>query len=108
MFCRHCGNEIDEDVVVCTKCGKQVKELKYENSFNGIDFDGFGDMNKPKNKILSIILCCIGFVFVGGLHKFYEGKIGLGVLYILTGGLFYIGTIVDLISLIQKTDTYRV
>ena len=32
MFCKFCGNEIDEDVVVCPKCGKQVKELKRESS----------------------------------------------------------------------------
>ena len=27
-----------------------------------------------------------------GAHKFYEGKIGMGVLYIFTGGLFGIGS----------------
>lgn len=107
MFCRHCGNEIDSEVIVCPKCGKQVQDLKYSNSsVNAINLDGFGDITKPKSKILSIILCCIGFVLVGGLHKFYEGKIGMGILYLLTGGLFWIGTIIDLVNLIQKPDTY--
>ena len=32
MFCKFCGNEIDEDMVVCPKCGKQVKELKKEST----------------------------------------------------------------------------
>lgn len=32
MFCKYCGNEIDEEVVVCPKCGKQVKELKRESA----------------------------------------------------------------------------
>ncbi|MEG0712816.1 MAG: zinc-ribbon domain-containing protein [Niameybacter sp.] len=41
MFCKYCGNEIDEDVVVCTKCGKQVKESKYENSPNSINIDTY-------------------------------------------------------------------
>ena len=31
-----------------------------------------------------------------GLHKFYLGKIGWGILYLLTGGLFLIGWLVDL------------
>ncbi|WP_313585276.1 hypothetical protein [Lacrimispora sp.] len=26
-FCRHCGEVIDADCVVCTKCGKQVEQL---------------------------------------------------------------------------------
>lgn len=28
MYCKHCGNEIDNDVIICTKCGKQVQDLK--------------------------------------------------------------------------------
>lgn len=30
MFCRHCGNEIDDDVIICMKCGKQVQDLKQD------------------------------------------------------------------------------
>ena len=112
MFCKYCGNEIDEEVVVCTKCGKQVKELKYsdeKNSLSNINLEGFGNRNVEKNKVLSIILCCLGFFGVGGIHKFYEGKIGMGILYFLTGGLFWIGTIVDLITFLNiKDETYRV
>ncbi len=26
-FCKHCGEVIDSDCVVCTKCGKQVEKL---------------------------------------------------------------------------------
>ncbi len=112
MFCKFCGNEIDEEVVVCPKCGKQVKELKYgdeKHNTSSISLDGFGSKSSPKYKVLSIILCCLGFFFVGGIHKFYEGKIGMGILYLLTGGLFYIGTIVDLINLLNiKSETYMV
>lgn len=108
MFCKYCGNQIDEDVIICPKCGKQVQNLKYEGIPGEISFDGFGDITRPKNKLLSILLCCIGFVGVAGIHKFYEGKIGMGILYIFTGGLFLIGTIVDLINLLNKEDTYFV
>lgn len=112
MYCKYCGSEIDEEVVICTKCGKQVKELKYsneKNSISSISLDGFGNREAKKNKVVSIILCCLGFFCVAGIHKFYEGKIGMGILYLLTGGLFYIGTIVDLINLINiKDETYRI
>lgn len=34
-----------------------------------------------------------------GFHRFYLGKIGTGLLYIITGGLFGIGCVYDLITL---------
>ena len=29
-FCKHCGEIIDKDCIICPKCGKQVEELKAE------------------------------------------------------------------------------
>ena len=48
-----------------------------------------------KSKWAAFFLCL--FLGLIGAHKFYEGKIGMGVLYIFTGGLFGIGAFVDLI-----------
>jgi len=52
-----------------------------------------------KDNNTALILCAIGIVGIAGLHYFYTGKIGKGILYLLTGGLFLIGTIIDLISI---------
>src|SRR5678816_4641868 len=38
----------------------------------------------------------LGFV---GVHKFYLGKMGWGILYIFTGGLFVIGWLVDIFTI---------
>ena len=39
-----------------------------------------------KNKWVAFLLCL--FFGVIGAHRFYEGRILLGILYVLTGGLF--------------------
>ena len=51
-----------------------------------------------KNKWVAFILCFfLGYL---GIHYFYVGKIGMGILYLLTGGLFGIGWIVDIIRIL--------
>lgn len=57
-----------------------------------------------KNKWVSFFLCLFFGVF--GIHKFYEGRVLLGILYILTGGLFGLGVILDLIQLLFKPNPY--
>lgn len=52
-----------------------------------------------KDKTTALILCLLGFVGLGGLHRFYLGHIGMGILYFCTGGLCGIGTIIDLLNL---------
>lgn len=59
---------------------------------------------KPKDKWLALLLCI--FLGIFGGHKFYEGKIFMGVLYIFTGGLFGIGVFVDFILILLKPNPY--
>lgn len=57
-----------------------------------------------KSKWVSFFLCL--FLGVFGAHKFYEGRILMGVLYLCTAGVFGIGIILDLISLLFKPNPY--
>ncbi len=59
-----------------------------------------------KNKWAAFFLC----LFFGGLgiHKFYEGKILLGIVYLFTVGIFGIGWVIDLIILLFKPNPYYV
>ena len=44
------------------------------------------------------------FVGVFGIHRFYMGKIGTGILWLLTGGLFLVGWLYDYWTLNGKVD----
>ena len=45
-----------------------------------------------------MLMALIGFLGVSGVHRFYLNQIGMGLLYLFTAGLCFIGTIVDLIN----------
>ena len=113
-FCKFCGNQIYIEAIMCPKCGRQIEELKTDestpnpqivinnsNSVNNSIYKG-----KECDKWIALLLC----VFLGllGAHKFYEGKIGLGILYIFTGGLFIVGLVIDIIIILCKPNPYYV
>lgn len=57
-------------------------------------------VSKPVNPRGELCLC----LFLGwlGAHKFYEGKTGMGILYLFTFGLFGFGWVIDAIKCIIK------
>jgi RNA polymerase subunit RPABC4/transcription elongation factor Spt4 len=119
-YCKHCGELIDKDAVICVKCGKQVEELHSDKNIiinNSASASSSASSSasatntmphggKQKNKWISFLLCF--FLGVIGAHKFYEGKTGMGILYICTCGLFGIGALIDLIVLLGKPNPYYV
>lgn len=112
-FCKHCGQQMDQDCIVCPICGKQVEDLKSSQqpvvinntNTNTVDVK-MENRGKEKNKWVAFVLCL--FLGLVGAHKFYEGKILMGVVYIFTAGLFFVGWIIDLIAILMKPNPYYV
>lgn len=45
-----------------------------------------------------LLLTLVGFLGFAGIQRFILDQIGMGILYLLTGGLCFIGTIIDLVN----------
>lgn len=112
-YCKYCGAKIPMDAVVCTACGRQVENLSWgaaqpyvtisnTNMNTNTNISGL----RAKDKWVALLLCF--FLGLLGAHKFYEGKIGMGILYIFTCGLFGIGTLIDFFVLLFKPNPYYV
>ncbi|MBW8686012.1 TM2 domain-containing protein [Chitinophaga rhizophila] len=56
----------------------------------------------------TILVCClVGLIGPAGIHRFLINHIGMGVLYIFTVGLCWVGTIVDAINYRKLTWEYN-
>ncbi len=62
---------------------------------------------RRKNPQDILLFTLLGFLGVAGIQRFVIGDMWMGVLYILTAGLCFIGTIVDVINHRSLTLDYN-
>lgn len=95
--CKYCGNIQD---IIRTEVKKpeqktQETEVKQEQEQEGkvapIKFT-----EKFKSALISLLICVFGGWF--GLHKFLKGQIFWGIVYAVSGGLFGVGYVIDIIG----------
>lgn len=95
--CKYCG------VLVRKKFGTKMKENKHQNIMETTEKEKQIKQENNKNNNFSLVklLLCIFFGYYG-VHRFVEGKIGTGLLFLFTYGLFGIGYICDIFRLAKE------
>ena len=97
-FCANCGNTVpDPNATVCLNCGVAIKKGAGAN----------GDYLGGKDKMTMALIC----FFLGGfgVHNFMMGETKKGIVKIVATCCFYLGGILALIDFIKiLTDKYEV
>lgn len=81
--------------MICEKCQQEMVNTFQKEQYVPID-------NKVGKDWLTALLLCI-FLGALGAHRFYVGKIGTGILQLVTIGGFGIWVLIDLILIIVGT-----
>ena len=83
IFCRACGKALHVSAASCPGCGA-VQQVSTAGS---------------DKRILPAFLLCFFLGFIG-VHRFYVGKVGTGLVYFFTFGLFGIGWLYDFVMIL--------
>lgn len=89
-YCFSCGAAIDSRAEICPKCGVPQPDVPRNKSVN-------------TKWLATLLLCWILGVF--GVHRFYLGRVGTGILMLITIGGLGIWYLIDLILVI--TGNFR-
>lgn len=120
LNCPNCNAPLDgfdpqTGNTICPYCGTTIHDPRFDDLHQVLEVHITGDEPtapaqepaaepepaplaiSPKSKTTALVLCAFFGVF--GVHRFYVGKIGTGVIWLLTAGAFCVGWVVDLIAL---------
>lgn len=95
--CPICRTPAPPRKLACVKCGTRLDVFAAPAG----QPSGTSISEHQKSKIVAILLCCLGFFGIAGMHRFYTEKNGTGLAMLLTFGGLLLWTIYDLRELIE-------
>lgn len=99
MYCRNCGAELKNNTAYCPTCGYRTSDNQQPQQPHVTVVNNNPGYNYiRKSKWTAFFLC----LFLGefGIHRFYVGKVGTGLIWLFTLGFFGIGWLIDLIVIL--------
>ena len=95
--CEYCGYKAAAPEASANAGNPQPQVVVNTVISNNVGGPAYVKMASQKSKGTALILCILfGYL---GVHHFYVGKIGMGILYLFTMGLFGFGWIFDIIMI---------
>lgn len=102
--CEYCGSYVPDNRNKCEACGAWcVDSEKPENADAAKSASVADKINAAADKIklsngavhaITVFILCLLLGYFG-IHRFIQGKIFTGFVWLFTGGLFFLGYIVD-------------
>ncbi len=110
-FCSHCGNAVSPMAAACPQCGHPVATQQPVGQPLGGQPAVGQPLANPYAPAKSRVTAGILGILLGGIgvHKFYLGKVGLGVVYVLFFWTYIpaiIGLIEGIIYLTQSDQDF--
>ena len=127
-FCPNCGAALEQGIRFCPNCGTTLTDreqpvqqpaqqpaqqyvqpqpaqvIVQQGPYQPYQQHAYGQVPiSPLSRTVTLILCMFFGYF--GVHRFYSGSIGLGILYLFTYGIFGIGIFIDFIVIL--VGSYR-
>lgn len=102
IYCSRCGTKHQLQDQFCMKCGARLRTVDAssqtppENIATTSSTSSAVPYKKSERSAVTALLLCL-FLGTLGIHRFYVGKIGTGILMLLTGGGLGIWALIDLI-----------
>lgn len=97
VFCRACGKQLHFSALTCTQCGAQQQAARAAAPAP-MAARALDPRVSPKLLLPAVLLCFWFGMF--GVHRFFVGKVGTGLLMLFTFGGLGIWALIDLIILI--------
>ena len=66
-----------------------------------------GYRGKRKDSSTVLLLNLLGFIGLAGVHRFYLGQTGMGVIYLVTVGFCFVGTLIDIFTHKGMVEEYN-